>query len=97
VDLPQDVLCPICLESFVDGEAVCGSQNEECHHHFHSACIADWLLKASACPCCRRDFFATDSERTKANEDVESVDFLYELTPREIVTVAMMLNVWASF
>jgi Ring finger domain len=97
VDVSHDALCPICLETFLDGEVVCGSQNEECPHHFHSACIVDWLVKASACPCCRRDFLLTESGHTTVNDDAEHVVFLHELTAREIVTIAMMLNVWSAF
>jgi hypothetical protein len=54
-------------------------------------------VKASACPCCRRDFLLTESGHTTVNDDAEHVVFLHELTAREIVTIAMMLNVWSAF
>jgi len=44
--------CAVCLELFqVDTDAV----QLPCDHHFHEVCIAKWLAKSSACPCCRRD------------------------------------------
>jgi RING-like zinc finger len=36
------VLCPICLEAFVDSEDICIAKNMECPHLFHLKCIIDW-------------------------------------------------------
>lgn len=50
--------CDICLREYNVGEEVSWSPNEECTHAFHKACITDWLMTHSSCPCCRRNYLA---------------------------------------
>jgi hypothetical protein len=44
--------CCVCLEDFLDGEAV---RKLECCHRFHVACIDPWLASNRACPICKAD------------------------------------------
>lgn len=44
-------LCAICLAEFVEGDPV--TDGTKCQHHFHEACLVDWLMKSSMCPICR--------------------------------------------
>lgn len=56
-------LCPICTDDFQDGDTVrvlpCAGR-----HHYHAACIDEWLTDHSICPLCRFDF-AKDSVETQ--------------------------------
>lgn len=45
-----DEKCPICLECFTDRKSVV---RKECGHHFHKACIQEWLKGHHTCPVCR--------------------------------------------
>lgn len=42
--------CSICLE---DTDTSVESCKLKCSHQFHKSCIADWILRARTCPCCR--------------------------------------------
>eukprot|EP00931_Biecheleriopsis_adriatica_P091702 TRINITY_DN65587_c0_g1_i1.p1 TRINITY_DN65587_c0_g1~~TRINITY_DN65587_c0_g1_i1.p1 ORF type:complete len:443 (+),score=70.23 TRINITY_DN65587_c0_g1_i1:44-1372(+) len=44
--------CSICAEEF-DGQIEV--RRAQCGHHFHSECIAQWLLRSPTCPLCRKD------------------------------------------
>jgi len=49
--------CVICLEAYVVGEEVSWSKILlECNHAYHPACIKEWLMRNSGCPCCRSSF-----------------------------------------
>lgn len=47
----QNLLCSICLESFVPSETTKGLPN--CGHFFHEVCIDEWLVRRNNCPLCR--------------------------------------------
>merc|ERR1719399_603269 len=56
-EVPASDDCVICLGSC---EECCGSYKPcwrrlQCGHHFHEACIFEWLRKVQRCPVCRRD------------------------------------------
>lgn len=68
-------LCPICTDDFEDGDTVrvlpCAGR-----HHYHAACIDEWLTGHSVCPLCRFDFAkrtveaeATPSDDNSSQED----------------------------
>jgi len=48
--------CIICLGTYKNGESICWSNNDSCHHSYHSNCILEWLLEHSGCPQCREDY-----------------------------------------
>jgi len=48
--------CPICCETYVNGDDVAWSRNEHCWHAYHTDCILEWLLKHDDCPICRNGF-----------------------------------------
>jgi len=48
--------CPICLESYKDGEKIGGSRNPSCDHFFHLICVTDWLRYRDECALCRATF-----------------------------------------
>jgi hypothetical protein len=49
-------VCAICLAPFEDHERVCESNNLECQHVFHEACMISWLEKHNRCPVCRQPY-----------------------------------------
>lgn len=51
---PADFECPICLELMTPQQKIVKSTS--CGHSFHRACIAEWMLKQSTCPLCRKIF-----------------------------------------
>ena len=62
-----DLVCPICLNKYEDGEDLSEVGVKGCHHKFHKACLGAWLLKHDNCPFCRvsipqRDSFSSDSD-----------------------------------
>lgn len=55
-EVPPSDDCVICLGSCEE----CGLQKPcwrrlQCGHHFHEACISQWVKKSKRCPVCRRD------------------------------------------
>ena len=52
----DDMICPICLETYKGGEEVCQSTNDECPHSFHLDCMMKWLIMHDNCPLCRADY-----------------------------------------
>ena len=58
----KNSVCTICLEDFMEGEAVVLCP---CKHCYHQQCIKDWLKMKNSCPMCkltiRRSFLATES------------------------------------
>jgi hypothetical protein len=54
------VLCAICLEEYEVGDEVSSSRNPQCLHVFHKDCVAEWLMKQTKCPVCRRKFVGSD-------------------------------------
>ena len=63
--------CPICTETFADGEDL---RMLPCSHQFHPGCVDPWLLnRSSTCPMCRSDvvlssFRAGDGNRINGNK-----------------------------
>jgi Ring finger domain len=45
--------CVICLSSFKTNDLVCESNQRDCIHLFHAACMKEWLLTNNHCPVCR--------------------------------------------
>jgi len=43
--------CPICLETFQEGDTV--RELSACSHVFHKSCVDLWLLRSSECPLCK--------------------------------------------
>ena len=65
--------CIICMEGFEVGDKVSFSPAEGCHHVFHHHCLRQWLLRKSACPCCRVIMLPIDrpepKDRNEAGND----------------------------
>lgn len=49
--LDDEDVCPTCLEPYSDDNPKILTQ---CHHHFHLACIYEWLERSQTCPICSR-------------------------------------------
>lgn len=45
----EEDTCPICLEEY---DAVNPKLKTKCDHHFHLACILEWMERSEACPVC---------------------------------------------
>ncbi|KAI4315441.1 hypothetical protein L6164_028250 [Bauhinia variegata] len=45
----EDDGCPICLEEY---DAENPKLTAKCDHHFHLACILEWMERSEACPVC---------------------------------------------
>jgi len=56
-----DASCTICLSQLEDGDAIrvlpCDTEGR---HHFHKACIDQWLGMHASCPICRTSMLETD-------------------------------------
>ena len=52
VGMESAVDCPVCLQSFENGDRC---RSLLCRHIFHVQCVDLWLLKNSICPVCRSD------------------------------------------
>ncbi len=68
-------VCPICMESYTDGDDIAWSYNEACTHVFHRECIVRWLMKNDDCPMCRASYLAnTDDSCADTNNNPDVVD-----------------------
>jgi len=47
-----DTTCSICLCEYESGDDI--RKMPTCDHHFHAACIDEWLLLNASCPVCRQ-------------------------------------------
>ena len=52
--------CYLCLMAYTQGEEVAFSKNNKCKHQFHKDCIVEWLMKRTACPCCREEYIESN-------------------------------------
>ncbi|KAI9261979.1 hypothetical protein BY458DRAFT_515493 [Sporodiniella umbellata] len=48
----QDQVCAICLSKYEEGDILCKLW---CKHHFHKACVHEWLVLNFRCPMCKQD------------------------------------------
>lgn len=63
-----DFSCPICWETYAEGDRVCWSKNSQCNHVFHIDCIEQWLMKQhDHCPCCRLNYLAQEEVDSAAS------------------------------
>lgn len=54
----EDAMCAICLSPYEAGDRL---RHLPCHHHFHSECIDQWLIKNKSCPFCKRQIDQEDN------------------------------------
>jgi hypothetical protein len=53
--------CYLCLLNYVKGDEVAFSKfNDKCNHQFHKDCIVEWLMKRTACPCCKEEYIESN-------------------------------------
>lgn len=55
-------ICSICLKEYLMDEEIAWSNNSDCNHMFHLACIEEWLLRHDECPCCRQNYLGPLSQ-----------------------------------
>ncbi|XP_061355318.1 probable E3 ubiquitin-protein ligase RHB1A [Gastrolobium bilobum] len=48
----EEDACPICLEEY---DAENPKLTTKCDHHFHLACILEWMERSETCPVCDQD------------------------------------------
>ncbi|KAJ1416123.1 Zinc finger, RING-type [Sesbania bispinosa] len=48
----EEDACPICLEEY---DAENPKLSTKCDHHFHLACILEWMERSETCPVCDKD------------------------------------------
>ena len=63
--------CAVCLVDYQEGDCVSFSHNPKCSHHFHKACILEWLKDDhDECPCCRNNYltFGDDNDNLTNND-----------------------------
>lgn len=64
--------CSICLESFVEGDAVMhADESSNCRHLYHRDCAVSFLATqtTSLCPCCRQPFGSGDTPSTSLSSN----------------------------
>jgi len=72
LQMTRELQCAICLSRYKNGEKICFSQNEKCHHAFHKRCLEAWLAEHEECPCCRLPYVRQVQESSDRNgEDIE--------------------------
>ncbi|KAG6606081.1 probable E3 ubiquitin-protein ligase RHB1A [Cucurbita moschata] len=52
IPVEEEDVCPICLEEY-DGENP--KLTTKCEHHFHLACILEWMERSDICPVCDQE------------------------------------------
>ncbi|XP_027341668.1 probable E3 ubiquitin-protein ligase RHB1A isoform X2 [Abrus precatorius] len=52
INLEEEDACPICLEEY---DAENPKLATKCDHHFHLACILEWMERSETCPVCDQD------------------------------------------
>ncbi|XP_057449985.1 probable E3 ubiquitin-protein ligase RHB1A [Lotus japonicus] len=48
----EEDTCPICLEEYDEENP---QLSTKCDHHFHLACILEWMERSESCPVCDKD------------------------------------------
>lgn len=48
--------CQLCSQSFERGQVVAESNNPDCQHQFHKACLEKWLQYQNSCPTCNAPY-----------------------------------------
>jgi hypothetical protein len=62
-------ICGVCLEAVEPHwPAYTRMALPVCHHTFHTACLAQWLIQAHTCPTCRRQVEAERREQRVAHQ-----------------------------
>ena len=54
----EDCTCLVCLQQYEENDLV---KKLPCGHAFHNSCADQWLIRANACPCCRKPIDENDS------------------------------------
>jgi len=68
--------CAICLDS-IKNEQKCRILS--CFHVFHAKCITGWLIKASSCPNCKKEFTRKlDIEFEREKQPMENIEVDYD-------------------
>jgi hypothetical protein len=80
--------CAICLEEYLQGDAVCRSYNRRCKHLFHRKCVIDWLMSDDTCPCCRQKYLEYSGTTERLNTVSSSSDYQEQVTRQDNETVA---------
>lgn len=52
----EEDTCPTCLEEYDDENP---KINTKCEHHFHLACILEWMERSDTCPVCDQEMVYT--------------------------------------
>jgi Ring finger domain len=52
----EELTCALCSEPFADGEQVVESNNPQCTHCHHKACMDKWLQFQNTCPVCNQAY-----------------------------------------
>jgi len=55
--------CAICIQKYKDGDDICWSRNDKCHHVYHLNCMVEWLMRHDDCPMCRQLFLQSTTSR----------------------------------
>ncbi|KAL0371841.1 UNVERIFIED_CONTAM: putative E3 ubiquitin-protein ligase RHB1A [Sesamum calycinum] len=55
----EDDTCPICLEEY---DAENPKLITKCDHHFHLACILEWMERSDTCPVCDQEMVLSPAE-----------------------------------
>lgn len=58
--LEEEDLCPTCLEEY---DAENPKMITKCDHHFHLACILEWMERSDTCPVCDQEMIFSPAAR----------------------------------
>ena len=79
--------CQICLADFQVGDKICWSNNPECVHTFHIACLEPWLMKHDQCPLCRAPYLVEPKEVPAPNPETPNVRGTSPITRRVVAAL----------
>lgn len=60
---PNQTICHICQEDFVENESVCQILN--CRHIFHKSELMTWFERNNTCPVCRQDVLRPPTRQSR--------------------------------